>query len=96
MMKQNNTADSNTMLMPNTLEDILYASKTIFLSASIALHANTICPEISTKDYTCNASLFGLAVDERRYERYCCQDNYDDCPIYLAKSLRLYRCEKEC
>lgn len=95
-MRQENTAESNTMVMPNSLEDILFEFNSALLSSPMAAPDKTICPEVSTKDYTCNASLFGLAVDERRYERYCCQDNYDDCPIYLAKSLRLYRCEKEC
>jgi len=83
------------MVMPNTLEDILSSSNPIFTSKAIALSANTICPEISVSDYTCMASLFGLVIDERRYSRYCGQDNYDDCPMYLGKSLRLYRCKKE-
>lgn len=95
-MIQENIAESNKMVMPKTLEDILFEFNPALLSAPMAAHDKTICPEISTRDYTCSASLFSLAIDARRYERYCCQDNYDDCPMYLAKSLRLYANEKEC
>lgn len=37
----------------------------------------------------CRASLSSMMIDKKRKEDYCCDENYDDCPIYLAKILRM-------
>jgi hypothetical protein len=38
---------------------------------------------------TCQASLSSMMIDKKRKEDYCGDENYDDCPIYLAKILRM-------
>jgi hypothetical protein len=38
---------------------------------------------------TCRASLSSMMIDKKRKEDYCLDENYDDCPIYLAKILRM-------
>jgi len=38
---------------------------------------------------TCRASLSSMIIDKRRKEDYCSDENYDDCPIFLAKILRM-------
>jgi hypothetical protein len=38
---------------------------------------------------TCQASLSSMMIDKKRKEDYCVDENYDDCPIYLAKILRM-------
>lgn len=45
-----------------------------------------ICPY---KDiYICKASIFSMLIDEYFKNNYCCSDNFDNCPIFLAKLLR--------
>ena len=38
---------------------------------------------------TCRASLSSMIIDERREQEYCSHENYDSCPIFLAKILRM-------
>jgi len=38
---------------------------------------------------TCRASLSSMMIDRRRKEDYCSHENYDSCPIFLAKILRM-------
>lgn len=45
-----------------------------------------ICPY---KDiYICRASIFSMLIDDYFKSNYCCSDNFDNCPIFLAKLLR--------
>jgi len=39
--------------------------------------------------HTCRASLSSMIIDTRRKEDYCSHENYDSCPIFLAKILRM-------
>ncbi|MEW6587277.1 MAG: hypothetical protein AB1442_16920 [Nitrospirota bacterium] len=36
----------------------------------------------------CTASLSSMAIDAYQTERWCGTDDYDACPIFLAKVLR--------
>jgi hypothetical protein len=38
---------------------------------------------------TCRASLSSMMIDKRQQEDYCTDENYDTCPIFLAKMLRM-------
>jgi hypothetical protein len=38
--------------------------------------------------HTCMASLSSMTIDEYQRERWCSTDDYDSCPIFLAKVLR--------
>jgi hypothetical protein len=37
---------------------------------------------------TCTASLSAMLIDEKMHADCCGTENYDDCPIFLAKVLR--------
>ena len=38
--------------------------------------------------HTCTASLSSMTIDEHQRQRWCITDDYDSCPIFLAKVLR--------
>jgi hypothetical protein len=46
------------------------------------------CPFEETKTNICMASLSAMVIGPSNKQEYCSNDNYDNCPIFLAKSLR--------
>jgi len=48
---------------------------------------NNICPYNGIN--TCRASISSMIIDKRKKEDYCSDENYDSCPIFLAKILRM-------
>lgn len=46
------------------------------------------CPFGATKVNICSASLSAMVIGPRNRQDYCSTDNYDNCPIFLAKILR--------
>lgn len=48
---------------------------------------NSVCPYNGIN--TCRASLSSMMIDKSRKEDYCSDENYDNCPIFLAKILRM-------
>jgi hypothetical protein len=53
--------------------------------------AKTICPHCDTEAEICNASCSALEIDERMKMKYCANEDYDDCPIFLVKQLQRRR-----
>lgn len=58
--------------------------------AEIAVYKITenSCPYCNIKADVCVASLSSLKLGLLMRENYCGSDNYDNCAIFLAKSLR--------
>jgi hypothetical protein len=52
---------------------------------------NPVCPYCDTEAEICNASCSALEVDERMRIKYCANEDYDDCPIFLVKKLQRRR-----
>lgn len=48
----------------------------------------TMCPYCNTEAEICNASCSVLEIDERMKMKYCANEDYDDCPIFLVKKLQ--------
>jgi len=48
------------------------------------------CPYFDASD-VCNASLSSLLPSPTMRENFCNSEDYDDCPIFLAKALRRRR-----
>jgi hypothetical protein len=46
----------------------------------------TICPYNGIS--VCKASLSAMVIDSWNSERYCDNENYDNCPLFLSKVLR--------
>lgn len=46
------------------------------------------CPYCSNDCSVCAASLSQMAIDTSRKSGYCHNENYDYCPIFLARTLR--------
>jgi hypothetical protein len=46
----------------------------------------TACPFNGVS--VCTASLSSMAIDNQKRASYCSTDNYDNCPLFLAKILR--------
>ena len=46
------------------------------------------CPYFSTRIGVCLASLFLMAIEKSRREFVCSSDDWDDCPMFLSKTLR--------
>lgn len=49
-------------------------------------HSETFCP--FDGNTTCLASLSSMALDNKIREICCSTEQFDDCPIFLAKVLR--------
>ena len=47
-----------------------------------------ICPYLDTATNICAASLSSITTDGIRRASYCSTDNYDNCALFIAKSLR--------
>lgn len=47
-----------------------------------------LCPYIAPQSIFCSASVMAMAADNRRKARYCGSEDYDHCPLFLAKQLR--------
>ncbi|MEW6739625.1 MAG: hypothetical protein AB1325_06920 [Nitrospirota bacterium] len=65
---------------------------TIALTQEMALiqEDKTMCPYCNTEAEICNASCSALEIDDRMRIKYCTNEDYDDCPIFLVKKLRLF------
>jgi hypothetical protein len=46
-----------------------------------------VCPYCNMETEICDASCSSLEVDERMRMKYCANEDYDDCPIFLVKKL---------
>jgi hypothetical protein len=47
-----------------------------------------MCPYRTAKSIFCSASIMTVVIDNRRKAAYCCTEDYDRCPLFLAKVLR--------
>jgi hypothetical protein len=46
------------------------------------------CPFGNSKTSICSASLWSMVIGAHCRQAYCSGDNYDCCPIFLARMLR--------
>lgn len=46
------------------------------------------CPYECKVTDICAASLSSMTISSSARQKYCSNDNYDSCPLFLAKSLR--------
>ena len=46
------------------------------------------CPYGDIETNICMASLSAMVIGPGKRRDYCSNDNYDNCPIFLAKNLR--------
>lgn len=65
----------------------------IALTQELALiqEGETMCPYCNTEAEICDASCSALEIDERMKTKYCTNEDYDDCPIFLVKNLQMRR-----
>ncbi len=60
---------------------------------SLSLHTmcwtddETDCPFGNAESEVCSASLSSMVIGPLRRQRYCRGDEYDSCPIFLARML---------
>jgi hypothetical protein len=47
-----------------------------------------ICPFTDVETNICLASLSAMVVGPHNRRQYCLSENYDDCPLFLAKMMR--------
>lgn len=48
----------------------------------------SICPYRQTNSMYCSASVMTFAIAKRQDAAYCSSENFDNCPVFLAKVLR--------
>jgi len=46
------------------------------------------CPYSETETNICLASLSAMVIGPTNRQEYCSNDNYDNCPVFLARMLR--------
>ena len=47
-----------------------------------------LCPYHDVVSNICKASISSITIDSDRNSGYCAADNYDNCALFLAKTLR--------
>ncbi len=52
--------------------------------------ANSICPYSKVHSMYCSASIMRMPIDQRRNMTYCSTNDFDCCPVYLAKVFRAH------
>jgi hypothetical protein len=52
-----------------------------------AIAFEIMCPYCDTGAEICNASCSALEIDDRMKMKYCANEDYDDCPIFIVKNL---------
>jgi hypothetical protein len=63
------------------------SSSMLFRTRS-GIHTEYGCPFGNTESSICSASLSSMVIGTSRRQAYCSGDNYDSCPIFLARMLR--------
>lgn len=48
----------------------------------------SICPHREVHSEYCSASVMRMRINQRRNMNYCLTENFDCCPVFLAKVLR--------
>jgi hypothetical protein len=56
-------------------------------TGSIGVQMST-CPHGTASGYFCSASIMTVVLSNYQKTTYCWTDNYDCCPLFLAKVLR--------
>ena len=56
--------------------------------ASAATVENSSCPYRKDHSLYCSASIMRMRIDQRRNTTYCLTEDFDCCPVFLAKVLR--------
>jgi len=54
----------------------------------IDMQNQALCPYHDTLLNVCNASLSFIVIDGTRHASYCSSDNFDNCALFLSKTLR--------
>ena len=63
--------------------------QTAQLTYRVSPHGSeSICPFQPSKNFFCSASIMTVALDSRKRSTYCNTEDFDQCPIFLAKVLR--------
>lgn len=53
-----------------------------------AANAFEKCPFLDAECGYCGAAMLRFMPNSRQLYHYCCSDDHDDCPVFLAKALR--------
>ncbi len=56
-----------------------------------AIAFEIMCPHCNTETEICDASCSALEIDDMMKMKYCANEDYDDCPIFLVKKLQRRR-----
>ncbi len=63
--------------------------QTAQLTYSVNPHSSeSTCPFQPSKSFLCSASIMKVMIDSRKRSTYCNTENFDQCPIFLARVLR--------
>lgn len=58
------------------------------LETTLTADEKRSCPFSETESNICSASLSSMVIGTNSRKAYCSNENYDSCPIFLAKLLR--------
>jgi hypothetical protein len=51
--------------------------------------SSEMCPYVPTKKDYCSASVMTVPINDRTRDHYCSSEDFDRCPLFLAKALRM-------
>jgi hypothetical protein len=63
--------------------------QTAQLTYSVSPHGSeSLCPFRPSTSIFCSTSIMTVAIDSRKRSTYCNTEDFDRCPIFLARVLR--------
>ncbi len=66
----------------------MFLAEILSIAAFGVSSQQTNCPYDCSVSGICAASLSSMAISSESRRIYCSTENYDNCPVFLAKSLR--------
>jgi hypothetical protein len=70
----------------------MYEQRAVHIHETFSPHAMAPqCPHKKPASIFCSAAVMSTAISERQNANYCCTENYDHCPLFLAQMPRASR-----
>jgi hypothetical protein len=88
-MRISHSCNIHQVVSDQQQEDRMNTAHTAFGNKAPAMGVEaTICPYREVQSEYCSASVMRMRINQRRNIHYCLTENFDCCPVFLAKILR--------
>jgi hypothetical protein len=88
MEARNHLGHQNETGVIKTMKKEAFMSSPVHFRAMSITSSEYYCPFGDAESSVCSASLSSMVIGISRRQTYCGGDDYDNCPIFLARMLR--------